>query len=139
MSPQKERPDGLPEFTETSRLRTKAGRLRDLFDEIQGAQAAGYRLDAIVEGLRTQKLEISVDSLKTSMKRIRHARKSMPATSIAATTPKKGGIQEPTNAADKPGSENPTSTEAHGGFSKEGYRQPLQTFTRDVTKQRNWD
>ncbi|WP_250501417.1 hypothetical protein [Caballeronia sp. GAWG1-5s-s] len=139
MTDSKDKADEFPQFTATKggANRTKAGRLRELFAEIEAAQAGGWNYEAIIRGLAEQELEVSLHTLKSAMKRMRAARKKCPPTPESA--PKREPVQQTANAADKPEAENPTSTAARGGFSKEGYRQPLQTFTRDVTKQRNWD
>ncbi|KDR26695.1 hypothetical protein [Caballeronia grimmiae] len=137
MNDSKDNPEEFPKFTPTKGgpNRTKAGRLRELFIEIEAAQATGWNYQAIIRGLAEQGLVVSLFTLKSAMKRMRLARKAGTPTSKIA--PEKGPVQESKQSADKPVRE--SAPKAQSTFSKEGYRQPLQTFTRDVTKQRDWD
>lgn len=135
MTDSKENAGEFPRFTVTSPARTKAGRLRDLFDEIEAAQEAGWRLDAIIRGLAEQQLIVTIDTLKGSIKRIRGQRKK--AAEGQKSAPKKEPVQSAPAAADKPVSG--TSAKGGGKISNEGYREPVQTFTRDVTKRTNLD
>jgi hypothetical protein len=124
----------LPKFTRTAAGRTKAGRLRELFDEIEAAKAAGWRYEYVILALREQALELTINTLKDALKRIRAERRNSSgnANLVLAVAPEK------TLAS----SRLDTSAMAKNGglkLSPEGYREPLKTFHRDLTKRRNWD
>lgn len=135
-------PADLPVFTPTSPARTKAGRLRELFDQIERAQAEGWRQEKIVDALRGQSLDLTVDYLKRVLARIRAERKQ---SSVAAvmTLPLEGApksmalprkdLSPPALGSTDAGQPKPPI------FSREGYRDPLQTFTRDVHRRTNLD
>jgi len=127
----KEKTDEFPRFTVTSPARTKAGRLRDLLDEIEAAQDAGWRLDAIIRGLADQQLFVTIDTLKGSIKRIRAKRKK------AAEGQKSAPKQEPL----QPAAVNAAAPEFKPkySFSPEGYRDPVPRFERDIHRRVNLD
>lgn len=136
MTNSKERGEEFPTFAATEAGRTKTGRLRDLFDEIEAAKLAGWRYEKILLGLQAQGLDVSMNMLKDALKRIRAERRNRPATR-PQSAPKKEPVQSAPAAADKPVSG--TSAKGGGKISNEGYREPVQTFTRDVTKRTNLD
>lgn len=127
--------DEFPKFSDTSPGRTKTGRLRDLFDEIEAAKVAGWRYERILLGLKAQGLEVSMNTLKDALKRIRAERRSGMAK--PERPPKKEPVQSSPASADKPALG--AATKAGHKVSSEGYREPVQTFTRDVTKRTNLD
>jgi hypothetical protein len=124
----------FPQFTPTAVGRTKTGRLRELFDEIEAAKAAGWRYEYVVLALREQGLELSIDTLKDAMRRIRAERRQSPDSSQSrpAAAPKKG-------PAISGGLDGKPGTRSGNTFSAEGYRKPLQTFSRDITRRTNLD
>ncbi|MGA7776976.1 MAG: hypothetical protein WCA85_04605 [Paraburkholderia sp.] len=127
-------------FTATSPARTKVGRLRELFNQIEQAQARGWRQENIVEALRGQSLELSVDYLKNALGRIRSERKQ----DSTASTTRPAGIA-PKNKASATGgtpvqtSPGPTAVRPASVFSEDGFRDPPPTFTRDIRKRINLD
>jgi hypothetical protein len=133
-------PADLPVFTPTSPARTKVGRLRQLFDEIEQAQASGWRQESIVKALREQSLDLSVDYLKKVLARIRARRKQnpvAPAARPAETAPKK--MASSAGGTSAPASVGPTVGQRESVFSPEGYRDPPPTFTRDIHRHVNLD
>jgi len=88
MTDTKEKGDEFPKFSETASGRTKTGRLRDLFDEIEAAKVAGWRYEWILLGLKAQGLEVSMNTLKDALKRIRPERRSG-MTKVADSTKKR--------------------------------------------------
>ncbi|WP_176329020.1 hypothetical protein [Burkholderia vietnamiensis] len=135
MTDTKEKSGEFPRFTATAGERTKIGRLRDLFDEIEGAKRLGWRYEHILLGLSDQGLEVSLNTLKDALKRIRAERKLEPV--VQQTTPKKEAVKPPPQAADKPSSG--TQASSSRKISSDGFREPVHTFTRDVTKRTNLD
>lgn len=135
-------PTNLPVFTPTSPARTKAGRLRELFDQIEQAQAEGWRQEKVVEALREQSLDLSVDYLKRVLTRIRAERKQGSVAPVVTqpleATPKRKPLP-PDNLSTSALSSPAVGQPKRPVLSPEGYRNPLQTFTRDVHQRTNLD
>jgi len=116
MADTKEKGDEFPKFSETASGRMKTGRLRDLFDEIEAAKVAGWRYEWILLGLKAQGLEVSMNTLKNALKRIRAERRSDAAKSRPA--PKKEPVQAAAINAGKP------DLKSKNHLSPEGFRDP---------------
>jgi molecular chaperone GrpE (heat shock protein) len=56
------------------RMRSKASRLREVFDDVEAALAAGVQRSAVVETLAKHGLEMTLATFDTSLKRIRDKR-----------------------------------------------------------------
>ncbi|WP_250532375.1 hypothetical protein [Caballeronia sp. ATUFL_F1_KS39] len=110
--------------------RTKIGRLRELFDEIETAQQQGWRLEEILRGLADQGLDVSLNTLKVSIKRLRKNR-------IEPISRTKKETVEPQNKSVD--NVQPRTSTTAGTISKDGFRNPMPTFHRDVTKRLNLD
>lgn len=121
----------FPKFSETAAGRTKIGRLRDLFDEIEAAKVAGWRYDRILLGLKAQGLEVSMNTLKDALKRIRAERRSAAAKSLQAL--KKEHVQAAAINAGKP------DLKPKNNLSPEGFRDPAPRFERDIHRRINLD
>ncbi|CAG9229889.1 conserved hypothetical protein [Paraburkholderia tropica] len=138
MTNSKEKGGEFPKFTETAAGRTKTGRLRDLFDEIEQAKLAGWRYEKILMGLEAQGLAVSMNTLKDALKRIRAERRAHPVPQEQTQpAPKKESVQASGETADK--SVSGSVATSGGKISNSGYREAVQTFTRDVNKRTNLD
>jgi hypothetical protein len=124
-------------FSVTSSNRTKAGRLRELIAEIEAAHARGWRYEHIVAKLRDQALDVSVVNLRKMLMRIRREREKSVFLVEAKEAPKEKPLQPTAQDTDKPISENPKKLTVK--ISSDGYREPLRTFTRDITKRIDLD
>ncbi|WP_248324862.1 hypothetical protein [Caballeronia sp. Sq4a] len=134
MKDTKERVGPSLQFTITSADQSKAGRVRQLLGEIEAAHQNGFSYDKILDALRKQDLEITNGSLRQMMLRIRKKRQ----TATTATAPIKQAAHESgQNAARAVPAVHARSTELN--LSKDGYRNPMPTFQRDVTKRLNLD
>ncbi|ANB78125.1 hypothetical protein AYM40_37810 (plasmid) [Paraburkholderia phytofirmans OLGA172] len=136
----KESPNDLPSFTVTSPARTKTGRLRELLEEIEAAQTAGWRIEKIVEALRGQALDLSVDYIKNALKRLRAERrngKNQKAVKTAESAPEKEPQPVEKSPGEKLGKRDGES--GNGRISADGFRDPVPTFTRDIHRRINLD
>ena len=108
----------LRALTTDGAKRSKIGRLRELFDEIENANKAGVKMEDIRLALKAQGLDIPMSSFKTLLHRVRQERleqgqgqKSLPpipanAGKSATITPRdKGSEAKPpsSSAPKKPG------------------------------------
>lgn len=139
MTNSKEKDEEFPRFTVTaaSPSRTKAGRLRALFEEIEAAQAEGWRFDGIIRGLAEQHLDVTLETLKSAMKRMRAERRKRAATADLQNAPKKEPVQAAAVSTEKP--ESGAAAKPKHTYSPEGYRDPLPMFTRDIHRRINLD
>lgn len=140
MTDSKKATEEFPRFTVTaaSPCRTKAGRLRTLFNEIETAQSEGWRLEAIIRGLAEQQLDVTLETLKSAMKRIRAERRKRGAVDDLRSSPKNERIQAPPANTAKSEFES-VARQKQVTFSPEGYRDPMPMFTRDIHRRINLD
>jgi hypothetical protein len=132
--------DDFPKFDRTSPARTKMGRLRELFDQMEEAMRAGWPLEAVIRALKDQDLEIGIPTLWNAMSRIRKERKDAAEKGLKnpeSTTPKKERVQPMVIDADKATEGN--AKKKPSIISPDGYRDPVWRFERDVTKRINLD
>ncbi|WP_250476020.1 hypothetical protein [Caballeronia sp. GAFFF1] len=132
MTNAKENAGELPSFSPTSPARTKMGRLRELFDEVEAAKLAGFRHEHIIASLKAQQLDVSFDTLKDALKKIRAERRAGKMSKTAA--PKKEVTQKSESVA-----QDKQQQPERRKVSASGYREEPLTFKRDITKRINLD
>lgn len=95
--------------------RTKAARLRDVIDDVEAALAAGVSRAAVVEELKANGLELTMQTFETMLRRIRAKRGKgvhpSPGPSAAVSTVPASPVTSPSPVPDnvEPGSHNPAA------------------------------
>lgn len=75
--------------------RSKAARLRDVFDDVEAALAAGVPRSLVIEELAAQGLEMSLVTFETTLKRIRQKRNKSSITSAKSAGQPQGQPTKP--------------------------------------------
>lgn len=70
--------------------RSKAARLRDVFDDVEVALAAGVSRSLVIKELAAHGLELTLATFETSLKRIRQKRKKQLTTSVESVNKSQG-------------------------------------------------
>lgn len=70
--------------------RSKAARLRDVFDDVEAALAAGVSRSLVIEELAAHGLELTLATFETTLKRIRQKRGKQSTTSVKSVSQSQG-------------------------------------------------
>lgn len=70
--------------------RSKAARLRDVFDDVEVALAAGVSRSLVIKELAAHGLELTLATFETTLKRIRQKRKKQLTTSVKSVNKSQG-------------------------------------------------
>jgi hypothetical protein len=138
MTDAKEKNSEILSFAPTSTQRTKAGRVRELYDEIERAHRNGWQYEKIVVALRAQSLDLNVVMLRQMLMRIRReGAKEQQKSGLIRNAPKREPFKASGVTADMP----KTDPLARSSLvlSKDGFRDPAPTFEYDPTKPRKFN
>lgn len=86
--------DSLRALANDDSVRSETARLRDIFDDIEAAIAAGVKIPAILETLHKKGFKMSLAGFRSAIQRIRKEREAHPELKIPAITPKEKTIEQ---------------------------------------------
>lgn len=89
--------DRLRALASDEKKRSKTARLREVYDEVENALAAGVTQASVVEALKEAGLEMTLTSFRNTLQRIRTKRGGKPTMPVAGSPAKPAQPQAKTN------------------------------------------